>query len=118
MPWRRFAVILALLLLPVVRPVRGEETRTVTFPLVVDYPVLTAALRRTLGISDGHSVPIWETSSECRRADVSDVTLAGDAGQLRIEATGTAIVGFRLIWFCLSPVDWKGRLRLITRPVV
>src|SRR5262245_59170390 len=117
MPRRRSAALLALVLVVAGRA-RAEPTRPVTFPPVVDYPVLTTALRRSLGMADGQSVPLWETSSECRHADVSDVALAGDAGRLRVDASGTAVVGFRLIWFCLSPVDWKGRLRLLTRPVV
>jgi hypothetical protein len=31
---------------------------------------------------------------------------------------GSTVVGFRLLWFCLSPIAWQGSLSLVAKPLV
>jgi hypothetical protein len=93
-------------------------TRTVTFPLVIDHPILEAALRRDLGMTDGASLELWGSPGECHWAVADDLALVSQGGLLRATFTGSTVVGFRLLWFCVSPLAWQGSLTLITRPVV
>jgi hypothetical protein len=93
-------------------------SRTVTFPLVIDHPILESALRRDLGMTDGASLELWGSPGECHWAVADDLALASQGGMLRATFTGSTVVGFRLLWFCVSPLAWQGSLTLITRPVV
>jgi hypothetical protein len=91
---------------------------TITFPLVVDHPILEKALRRDLGMTDDGSLELWGTPGDCHWGVVDELSLGPDAGKLRVTATGATVVGFRLLWFCVSPFAWQGSLVLGTRPVV
>jgi hypothetical protein len=110
----RFGLVLALL----AATSAAATTRTVTFPLVVDYPILEAALRRELGMADGQSLELWGSPGECHWAVADDLALKHEGGTLELTVTGSTVVGFRLLWFCISPIAWQGTLALVTRPVV
>jgi hypothetical protein len=113
-PVQRLAIALALVLaVPV-----GAATRTIAFPLVVDHPILEAALRRDLGMADGRSLDLWGTVGDCHWAVVDEIALDAHGGRLRLVAKGSTVVGFRLLWFCISPIAWQGELSFATRPVV
>jgi len=96
----------------------SATTRTVAFPLVVDYPILEAALRRDLGMREGASLDLWGTPGDCHWAVVDDLALGGAGGKIRVTTRGSAVVGFRLLWFCVSPLAWQGALDLTMRPEV
>ena len=93
------------------------SARTIAFPLVVDYPILEAALRRDLGMGDG-SLELWGSPGDCHWAVIDELGLGANAGRLRVVAKGSTVVGFRLVWFCVSPIAWQGQLTVTTRPVV
>jgi hypothetical protein len=109
--------LLGLLLLAtaIVAPARAA---TITFPLVVDHPILEAALRRDLGMTDDRSLELWGTPGDCHWAVIDELSLDADGARLRVSATGSTVAGFRLLWFCVSPFAWQGSLVLTTRPVV
>ncbi len=96
----------------------AAHAATVTFPLVVDHPILERAVRRDLGMEDDRSLELWGTPGDCSWGVVDTLAFAADAGELRVTATGSTVVGFRLLWFCLSPLAWQGSLVVTTRPVV
>jgi hypothetical protein len=96
----------------------SAATRTVTFPLVLDYPILEAALRRDLGMTEGTSLELWGTPGSCHWAVADEIAMTPDAGALRLVVKGSTVVGFRLLWFCLSPIAWQGSLSLVAQPVV
>jgi hypothetical protein len=98
-------------------PAHGT-TRTVAFPLVVDHPILETALRRDLGMTDGGSLDLWGAVGDCHWAVVDDLRLDARDGKLRLVAKGSTVVGFRLLFFCVSPIAWQGELAFATRPVV
>ncbi len=110
----RFGVALALVLATsAVAP-----ARTVTFPIVVDHPILETALRRDLGMTDDASLELWGSPGGCHWAVLDTLALGADGERLRVAFDGSAVVGFRLLWFCLSPVGWQGSIVLRTKPVV
>ena len=113
-PQMRFGLVLALL----VATSAIATTRTVTFPLVVDYPILEAALRRDLDMPEGAALELWGSPGECHWAVADDLDVGPEAGKLRLTVTGSTVVGFRLLWFCISPIGWQGTLTLVTQPVV
>ena len=96
----------------------SAATRTVTFPLLVDYPILEAALRRDLGMQEGAALELWGTPGDCHWAVADELAIGPERGRLRVSITGSTVVGFRLLWFCISPIAWQGSLTLVTRPVV
>jgi hypothetical protein len=96
----------------------GAGERTVTFPLVLDHPILEAELRRHLGIDENESLELWGTPGDCHWAVADDVTLGAQERKFRLTVKGSAVVGFRLLWFCISPLGWQGSLTLVTRPLV
>ena len=96
----------------------AAATRTVTFPLVVDYPIIEAAFRRDLGMTEGTSLELWGTPGGCHWAVADEMALDTQGGKLRVKITGSTVVGFRLLWFCVSPIGWQGTLSIATRPVV
>ena len=95
----------------------AAAARTVTFPLVVDYPILEAAFRRDLGMTEG-PLELWGTPGGCHWAVADEMALDTQGGKLRVKITGSTVVGFRLLWFCVSPIGWQGTLSITTRPVV
>jgi hypothetical protein len=111
MRWLVLAVVL------LAAPARAD-VRTITFPLVVDYPILEAAVRRDLGMQDGGSLELWGTPGDCHWAVVDELGVGGGKGKLQLIAKGSAAVGFRLLWFCFSPLAWQGELVLGLRPAV
>jgi len=96
----------------------AAASRTVTFPLVVDQPILEAAFRRDIGMTDGNSLELWGTPGGCHWAVADEMTLDTQGGKLRVKITGSTVVGFRLLWFCISPIGWQGSLTIAARPVV
>lgn len=98
--------------------VATAATRTVTFPLVLDYPLVEAALRRDLGMTDGASLELWGSPGDCHWAVADELAMAPDGGALRLTIKGSTVVGFRLLWFCISPIAWQGSMALVAKPVV
>jgi transglycosylase-like protein with SLT domain len=96
----------------------AAAARTVTFPLVVDYPILESAFRRDIGMTEGESLELWGTPGGCHWAVADEMALDAQGGKLRVKITGSTVVGFRLLWFCISPIAWQGSLTIVTRPVV
>jgi transglycosylase-like protein with SLT domain len=96
----------------------AAAARTVTSPLLVDHAILEAALRRDLGMRDGETLELVGTPGDCTWAVLDDVAFGAEHGALRLNATGTAVAGFRLIWFCFSPLTWQGQLAMTLRPIV
>ena len=86
----------------------AAAARTVTFPLVVDYPIVEAAFRRDLGMTEGSSLELWGTPGGCHWAVADEMALDTQGGKLRVQITGSTVVGFRLLWFCVSPIGWQG----------
>ena len=119
--WRTLPQLAAMRLvlgLLVLLAATSARAATVTFPLVVDHPILEAAMRRDLGMTDDHSLELWGTPGDCHWAVIDELSFAAEGGKLRVTAAGSTVVGFRLLWFCLSPFAWQGQLLLTTRPVV
>jgi hypothetical protein len=92
--------------------------QTVTFPLVVDHPILEAELRRHLALDENGSLELWGTPGDCHWAVVDETSLGAHERRFRLTAKGSAVVGFRLLWFCISPLAWQGTITIDTRAVV
>jgi len=117
---RALATVLGIALASVLgmRADAAAATRTITFPLVVDYPILESALRRSIGMVDENGVELWGSVGDCHWAVLDELALTGGGGTIRVTGKGSTVVGFRLLWFCVSPVAWQGEIRFTTRPVV
>lgn len=110
---RAFSAMLALVL---VLP-SAATARQITFPLVVDYALLGAALARQLE----HDAPggvLWGSPNGCRSLIVSDVAVGLIDTRIRIEMRGNARVGLSFLGFCFAPVRWHGFLRSYATPSV
>src|SRR5262245_20176169 len=92
--------------------VAAAETRTVSFPLFIDQPIVESALRRDIGMMDGAALELWGSPGDCHWAVADALDVATQEGRLRMTVTGSTVVGFRLLWFCLSPIAWQGSLTL------
>lgn len=89
----------------------------VSFTLALDYPVLEAALQRTLGLRQG-PVVVWGTAGGCRALELRDVRVTPDGERVRVDAGGAGRVGFDLGGFCVLPLQWDGTLATRANPVV
>jgi len=108
--------LLALTLIAVARIARADDV-TVTFPLTVDYPTVAAAMRDALGIAPGAPASLWG-DDRCRSLVVRDVDAARADGRVRIDARGTARLGFSFLGFCFAPVGWDGWLETRATPTL
>jgi len=88
----------------------------VIFPLVVDYPLLAAALARQMRAETDGTAVLWGTRGGCRYLTLRDLHLEPADGRVRLSARGEARVGFRFIGFCLAPVSWHGRVETLATP--
>src|ERR1043165_5034102 len=79
-----------LALCAIVLVARVAAADQVTFPLVLDYPVLAAAVTQSLRPAADGSAVLWGTAGGCRSASVRDVHLERGDSRLRITATGRA----------------------------
>jgi hypothetical protein len=110
-----FGVMLALLAVTV--PGTGAGATTVTFPLLVDHPVLEAELAHALGVADGREAVLWGDAGGCRFLAVRAVRSDTGGERVRIRLRGRARVGFRFLWFCIGP-SWDGSVETTARPEV
>ena len=69
----------------------AAAARTVTFPLVVDQPILEAAFRRDIGMTDGNSLELWGTPGGCHWAVADEMALDTQGGKLRVKITGSTL---------------------------
>src|SRR5215472_8054206 len=90
----------------------------ITFPLVVDYPVLAAALTQTLRPEPDGTIVLWGTRGGCRSATMRDLGLERAEGRVRITASGRARLGFGVLSLCLGPVSWDGHLDTLASPTI
>src|SRR5215470_19153068 len=88
----------------------------ITFPLVVDYPVLAAALTQTLRPEPDGTIVLWGTRIGCGSATVRDLGLERAEGRVRITASGRARLGFGFLGICLGPISWDGHLDTLASP--
>jgi hypothetical protein len=89
-----------------------------TFPLVVDHPVLAAALMQSLRPAADGSAVLWGGARGCRSVTVRDVHVERGDARLRIRATGRARLGFEFLGFCIAPISWEGRLDTLASPTI
>jgi hypothetical protein len=83
--------------------------RELTFPLVVDYGLLRAALASRLR-EQAPEGALWGRTEDCRSMVVDDVRMDHADGKVMISLRGNARVGVRFIGFCLVPIRWDGFL--------
>ena len=98
--------------------VRTAAADEITFPLVVDHPVLGAALMQSLRPAADGSALLWGTAGGCRSVTVRDVHVERAEARLRITATGRARLGFGFLGFCIAPISWEGRLDTVASPTI
>src|SRR5262249_24541817 len=91
--------------------------REVTFPLVVDYGFLDAALTRQLHATGEEGV-VWEEAGGCRSLALRALHAERRDARVRVTARGTARIGFSIFGWCLAPVGWDGYVETLARPMV
>jgi hypothetical protein len=89
-----------------------------TFPLIVDYATLGAALQRQLPGAASDGAVLWGTRGGCRSLVVRDVRFEPANGRVRLVAQGAARLGFNLLGFCIAPVTWDGYLEALSTPEI
>jgi hypothetical protein len=97
---------------------RSAAAEQITFPLVVDYPLLRAALARQLAAGPDGTAVIWGTAGGCRYLTLGDLGVGRSETRLRLTGLGKARVGFQLLGFCLSPLSWDGHLETLATPEI
>ncbi|HLY37690.1 MAG TPA: transglycosylase SLT domain-containing protein [Candidatus Binatia bacterium] len=90
----------------------------ITFPLVVDHPVLAAALLQSLRPGADGSAVLWGTAGGCRSVTVRDLHVERGDARLRITATGRARLGFGFLGLCIAPISWDGHLDTLASPTI
>jgi hypothetical protein len=108
---RSFAALVAVCLLAATA--RADE---VSFPLVVDYPLLQAAFEHDLHPDADGTAVLWGHRGGCRYLTLRDVRLASDADRVRLTARTAARVGVGFLGFCIGPVSWDGYLETLATP--
>jgi hypothetical protein len=93
----------------------GARAEQVTFPLVIDYPILAAALVHQLHPDPDGAAVLWGTRSGCRSLVVRDLHV-DRAERLRLTARGKARVGFGVLGLCVAPLSWDGYLETLATP--
>jgi hypothetical protein len=88
----------------------------VTFPIVVDYPLLAAAVEHDLRLESDGTAVLWGQSGSCRYVALREIRLSPADGRVRLIARASARVGFGLLGFCVGPVLWDGYLETVATP--
>jgi len=97
---------------------RVPAAEQVTFPLVVDYPLLGAMLARQLDQDAEGTALLWGTRGGCRELTLRGPHFQPAPPRVRFLAHGKARVGFRFLGLCIAPVSWEGQLETLASPTV
>lgn len=97
---------------------QGVNAKEVSFPLTLDYPLLTALIRQSFFSGPDRTAVLLDEGNGCRRIVLSDPVFSEGASNLRFEIRVLIRLGAMVAGVCLAPVDWEGYLVMEQDPVV
>lgn len=106
----------AVLLFALAILVEPRLATSLTFPLVVDYPILQRELAKQLE-SDGGTSSTGD-ADRCKSVALRELDVRGAEGSVRLALRGSARLGFRFLGLCLTPLSWDGHLDVLAEPSV
>jgi transglycosylase-like protein with SLT domain len=106
---------LALMFIAVVGTASAD---VVTFPLVIEYPLVDAALARQLHADHEGTIQVSGTPGSCRYVTLREPHAGPGGGRLELIARGDARLGFGILGLCIAPVAWDGYLETLATPTI
>ncbi|MDR3088845.1 MAG: transglycosylase SLT domain-containing protein [Desulfobulbaceae bacterium] len=89
---------------------------TISLPLTVDYPLLTALYRRTFFTAGAENLALADQRDGCNYLYLSEPRFSAHGDLLRLDLRVAARVGASMGDHCLASAQWRGQICLLLRP--
>ncbi len=89
-----------------------------SLPMTIDYRLLRSLIISTAFTDPGDSAVVVDEGDGCVKITVSEPTVAEENALVRLEARVHVRAGLKIGGYCMTPVEWEGRLALFQRPMV
>lgn len=89
-----------------------------TVPVLIDYPVLDAALKARFYTGPGGRATLWTGSDQCQYCYGTNPSFARGTAGVRLETDGELNLGMALANQCVNAVAWSGIVQIDATPYI
>ncbi|MGH7934721.1 MAG: hypothetical protein ACREQN_16380 [Candidatus Binataceae bacterium] len=99
-------------------PVLPAHAARMRVPVLIDYPLLDAALKARLYTGPGGSAALWTGSDQCQYFYATNPRFERGTKGVRLETNGDLNLGMALGGQCLNAVEWSGIVQIDAAPYI
>lgn len=94
------------------------KTKTATFPMTLDYPLLRSLVVYSVFRDADETAVLVDEGDGCRRITIARPFYGEEGGRIRFETRVSVRMGTVMGGKCVLPLEWEGIVVLFQRPVV
>lgn len=115
---RRILPLVLCLFLMIPGAAQASKTKTVTFPMTLDYPLLRSLVVYSVFRDADETAVLLDEGDGCRRITIARPFYGEEGGRIRFETRVSVRMGTVMGAKCVLPLGWEGIVVLFQRPVV
>lgn len=115
---RRILPLVLCLFLTLPGAAQALKTKTVTFPMTIDYPLLRSLVVYSVFRDADETAVLLDEGNGCRKITIARPFYREEGGRIRFETRVSVRMGTTVNEKCILPLEWEGIVVLFQRPVV